>query len=56
MALIAENGHEVAYLLPVDLAKWAEDVLLCVACSDAFFPAKVAFQYYEGRFRAEFIL
>ena len=56
MALIAENGHEVAYLLPVDLAKWAEDVLLCAACSDAFFPAKVAFQYYEGRFRAEFIL
>lgn len=56
MALIAENGHEVAYLLPVDLAKWAEDVLLCAACSDAFFPAKVAFHYYEGRFRAEFIL
>lgn len=56
MALIAENGHEVAYLLPVDLAKWAEDVLLCAACSDLFFPAKVAFQYSEGRFRAEFIL
>lgn len=56
MVLIAENGHEVAYLLPVDLAKWAEDVLLCAACSDSFFPAKVVFQYSEGRFRAEFIL
>lgn len=56
MALISENEQEVAYMLPADLANWAYDVQLCAACTDSFFPAKIAFQYYEGRFRADLIL
>ena len=56
MALISENEQEVAYILPADLANWAYDVQLCAACTDSYFPAKIAFQYYEGRFRADFIL
>lgn len=56
MAVISDNGHETACLLPASLAKWAKDVLSCAALTDSFFPAKVAFQYYEGQFRADFLL
>ena len=55
MALISDNGHETARLLPASLVNWAEDVLSYAALFDSFFPAKVAFQYSEGRFRADFL-
>lgn len=55
MALISDNGHEIACLLPANLVNWAEYVLSRATLLDSFFPAKVAFQYSEGRFRAEFL-
>lgn len=55
MALISENGHESVYILPADLAGWVSMVLSNVVFKDILFPGKVRFQYFEGRFRADFL-
>lgn len=55
MALISENGHENAYVLPADLSGWVSMVLSNVDFKDILFPGKVRFQYFEGRFRAVFL-
>lgn len=55
MALISENGRENAYVLPADLSGWVSMVLSNVVFKDILFPGKVRFQYFEGRFRADFL-
>lgn len=55
MALVSENGCETACLLPADLAGWVGMVLSNVVFKDILFPGKVRFQYFEGRFRADFL-
>lgn len=55
VALISENGRENAYVLPADLSGWVSMVLSNVVFKDILFPGKVRFQYFEGRFRADFL-
>lgn len=55
VALISENGRENAYVLPADLSGWVSMVLSNVDFKVILFPGKVRFQYFEGRFRADFL-
>lgn len=49
MALISENGHENAYVLPADLSGWVSTVLSNVDFKVILFPGKVRFQYLGVR-------
>lgn len=55
MALVSENGCEAACLLPADLAGWVGMVLSRDDCKDLLFPGNVRFQYFQGRFCADFL-
>lgn len=55
MALVSENGCETACLLPADLAGWVGMVLSRDDCKDLLFPGNVRFQYFQGRFCADFL-
>lgn len=55
MALVSENGCEAACLLPADLAGWVGMVLSRDDCKVLLIPGNVRFQYFQGRFCADFL-